>query len=85
MLTEAGVIKMNIDTDTQWAFWDGMRAYEVCVCVSCVCVAVYTNVRAFNSMTWSAGRRLISAWIYEVCAREGYVSMWMSVYRSYTH
>ena len=25
---EAGVIKMNIDTDTQWAFWDGMRAYE---------------------------------------------------------
>jgi fructose-bisphosphate aldolase class II len=25
---EAGVIKMNIDTDTQWGFWDGMRAYE---------------------------------------------------------
>lgn len=25
---EAGVIKMNIDTDTQWAFWDGMREYE---------------------------------------------------------
>ena len=25
---EAGVIKMNIDTDTQWAFWDGIRAYE---------------------------------------------------------
>jgi fructose-bisphosphate aldolase class II len=24
----AGVIKMNIDTDTQWAFWDGIRAYE---------------------------------------------------------
>lgn len=24
-----GVIKMNIDTDTQWAFWDGVRAYEV--------------------------------------------------------
>lgn len=23
-----GVIKMNIDTDTQWAFWDGLRAYE---------------------------------------------------------
>ncbi len=22
-----GVIKMNIDTDTQWAFWDGVRAY----------------------------------------------------------
>ncbi|MGA1932052.1 class II fructose-bisphosphate aldolase [Arcobacter sp. YIC-464] len=25
---EYGVIKMNIDTDTQWAFWDGVRAYE---------------------------------------------------------
>jgi len=25
---DAGVIKMNIDTDTQWAFWDGIRAYE---------------------------------------------------------
>jgi len=24
----AGVIKMNIDTDTQWAYWDGVRAYE---------------------------------------------------------
>jgi len=23
-----GVVKMNIDTDTQWAYWDGMRAYE---------------------------------------------------------
>merc|ERR1719478_72178 len=23
-----GVIKMNIDTDTQWAYWDGMREYE---------------------------------------------------------
>ena len=23
-----GVIKMNIDTDTQWATWDGIRAYE---------------------------------------------------------
>jgi len=23
-----GVIKMNIDTDTQWAFWDGIRVYE---------------------------------------------------------
>ena len=22
-----GVIKMNIDTDTQWSFWDGVRAY----------------------------------------------------------
>merc|ERR1712113_1338859 len=25
---KAGVVKMNIDTDTQWAFWDGVRAYE---------------------------------------------------------
>jgi len=25
---EAGTIKMNIDTDTQWAFWDGIRSYE---------------------------------------------------------
>merc|ERR1712232_1375267 len=25
---EAGVIKMNIDTDTQWAYWDGVRDYE---------------------------------------------------------
>ena len=24
-----GVIKMNIDTDLQWAFWDGVRAYYV--------------------------------------------------------
>ena len=23
-----GVIKMNIDTDTQWAFWDGVRRFE---------------------------------------------------------
>merc|ERR1712070_596873 len=23
-----GVIKMNIDTDTQWSFWDGVREYE---------------------------------------------------------
>jgi len=22
-----GVMKMNIDTDTQWSFWDGVRAY----------------------------------------------------------
>ena len=22
-----GVVKMNIDTDTQWAYWDGVRAY----------------------------------------------------------
>lgn len=30
-ITEAigyGVIKMNIDTDTQWAMWDGIRIYE---------------------------------------------------------
>merc|ERR1719163_2325608 len=25
---KGGVIKMNIDTDTQWAFWDGLRGYE---------------------------------------------------------
>ncbi len=24
-----GVIKMNIDTDTQWAFWDGVRQYDI--------------------------------------------------------
>jgi fructose-bisphosphate aldolase class II len=24
---EYGVVKMNIDTDTQWAFWDGVRSY----------------------------------------------------------
>ena len=23
----AGVVKMNVDTDTQWAFWDGVRNY----------------------------------------------------------
>jgi len=23
-----GVVKMNIDTDTQWAYWDGIRGYE---------------------------------------------------------
>ena len=23
-----GVVKMNIDTDLQWAFWDGIRKYE---------------------------------------------------------
>lgn len=23
-----GVVKMNIDTDTQWAFWDGIRHFE---------------------------------------------------------
>jgi fructose-bisphosphate aldolase class II len=25
---EYGAIKMNIDTDLQWAFWDGVRGYE---------------------------------------------------------
>merc|ERR1712045_302478 len=25
---KAGVIKMNIDTDTQWAFWDGVNGYQ---------------------------------------------------------
>jgi len=25
---EAGTIKMNIDTDTQWSFWNGVREYE---------------------------------------------------------
>jgi len=25
---KAGVIKMNIDTDTQWAFWEGMNGYQ---------------------------------------------------------
>ncbi|MEJ2747912.1 MAG: class II fructose-bisphosphate aldolase [Anaerolineae bacterium] len=24
-----GVIKMNIDTDLQWAFWDGVRNYDI--------------------------------------------------------
>lgn len=24
---EYGVVKMNIDTDTQWAFWDGVKEY----------------------------------------------------------
>ncbi len=24
-----GAIKMNLDTDIQWAFWDGVRAYEL--------------------------------------------------------
>jgi len=23
-----GVVKMNIDTDTQWAYWDGLRSFE---------------------------------------------------------
>jgi fructose-bisphosphate aldolase class II len=24
-----GVVKMNIDTDTQWAFWNGVREFEI--------------------------------------------------------
>ena len=24
----AGVVKMNVDTDTQWAYWDGLRQFE---------------------------------------------------------
>ena len=24
-----GVVKMNVDTDTQWAYWDGLRQFEV--------------------------------------------------------
>lgn len=24
----SGVVKMNIDTDTQWAYWDGLRKFE---------------------------------------------------------
>jgi len=24
----AGVVKMNVDTDTQWAYWDGLRVFE---------------------------------------------------------
>jgi fructose-bisphosphate aldolase, class II len=23
-----GIVKMNIDTDTQWAYWDGIRKFE---------------------------------------------------------
>jgi fructose-bisphosphate aldolase class II len=23
-----GVVKMNVDTDTQWAYWDGLREFE---------------------------------------------------------
>lgn len=28
LAVDNGVVKMNIDTDTQWAFWDGVRAFE---------------------------------------------------------
>ena len=24
----AGVVKMNVDTDTQWAYWDGLRKFS---------------------------------------------------------
>jgi fructose-bisphosphate aldolase class II len=25
---DSGVVKMNVDTDTQWAYWDGLRTFE---------------------------------------------------------
>lgn len=28
MAVSFGTVKMNIDTDTQWAYWDGIRAFE---------------------------------------------------------
>jgi fructose-bisphosphate aldolase class II len=28
MAVKNGVVKMNIDTDTQWAYWDGLRMFE---------------------------------------------------------
>jgi fructose-bisphosphate aldolase class II len=28
MAVKNGVVKMNIDTDTQWAYWDGLREFE---------------------------------------------------------
>lgn len=28
MAVQNGVVKMNIDTDTQWSYWDGMRKFE---------------------------------------------------------
>jgi len=28
MAVKNGVVKMNIDTDTQWAYWDGLRLFE---------------------------------------------------------
>ncbi|KAL3934312.1 MAG: hypothetical protein SGBAC_009941 [Bacillariaceae sp.] len=28
LAVDNGAIKMNIDTDTQWAYWDGLRAFE---------------------------------------------------------
>jgi fructose-bisphosphate aldolase class II len=28
MAVKNGVIKMNIDTDTQWSYWDGLRGFE---------------------------------------------------------
>jgi fructose-bisphosphate aldolase, class II len=30
-----GVVKMNIDTDLQWAFWDGIRRYEPTTTTTC--------------------------------------------------
>lgn len=28
LAVDNGVVKMNIDTDTQWSYWDGLRAFE---------------------------------------------------------
>jgi fructose-bisphosphate aldolase class II len=28
LAVKSGVVKMNIDTDTQWAYWDGLRKFE---------------------------------------------------------
>ena len=27
MAVKNGVIKMNVDTDTQWAYWDGLKNF----------------------------------------------------------
>ena len=27
MAVRNGVIKMNVDTDTQWAYWDGLKNF----------------------------------------------------------
>lgn len=28
LAVKCGVVKMNVDTDTQWAYWDGLRKFE---------------------------------------------------------
>jgi fructose-bisphosphate aldolase class II len=28
LAVKSGVVKMNVDTDTQWAYWDGLRKFE---------------------------------------------------------